>query len=169
MTENANSQRCFPAAVWMNSVLILSWLCGLLLGYSLYEPLFFPLMRSLFLQPVSIVGLVICILLPLVLTAIFYLIEKPIFISIVCFIKAAAFGFSCSVISREFASASWLVQFLFLFSDCCFLTILMSLWLSCSDSPKRKRLKAFRIAAVFGIFIALIDYLLVSPLLERLF
>ena len=150
-------------------LLILVWLVGLCVGYLLCDPSYFPLMRCAVIQPVSIVGLFICIFLPLILSYFFVLFEKPIYILIVCFIKSVAFGFSNALIASIFDTSSWLIRFLYLFSDTLFLIFLMMFWLKSIYDKNTSHHRSFQFGAIFGILIGAADYLLVSPLLERLF
>lgn len=150
-------------------ILIFVWLVGLCVGYLLCDPSCFLLMRRAVVQPVSIVGLFICIFLPLVLSYYSVLFEKPICILIVCFIKSVAFGFSSALIACVYNTSSWLIRFLFLFSDTFFLLFLMMFWLKSSYGEKVSHQRSFQFGALFGILIGAADYLFVSPLLERLF
>lgn len=167
MTIHANSTPYSKAFV-RSCLLIFSWVFGLLVGYCLSKPLFTPMMRSAFLQPVSIVGLFVCIFLPLVLSCLFIYYEKPIFLLIVCFMKSAAYGFSCGIISHVYQSASWLLRFLFLFSDSCFLLVLLTLWIIAVSSSKPVRSRTLHVCAAIGMIVCFADFFIVSPFLERL-
>ena len=79
LTIHANKLVCFHPAKDALS-LIFTWVSGLLLGYLFCKPCFVSLMRSALLQPVSIVGLFICIFLPLILSYFSILLKKPIII-----------------------------------------------------------------------------------------
>ena len=167
MTINANKSNNFRVTVRV-CLLVFLWILGLALGYLLSKPCYIPLMRSALLQPVSIVGFIVCIFLPLILTSLSICLEKPILILIVCFIKSAAYGFSCGLISLIFCSASWLVRFLFLFSDSCFLLVLLSIWIKAFSDTKKIRFRSLQYAAVIAVLIGIADYCVVSPLIERL-
>lgn len=168
LTINANNHGLSDSHVRICS-LVFTWLFGLITGYSICKPYFLPLMRSVFFQPVSIVGLFVCIFLPLFLSFVFILFEKPVFLLTVCFIKSAAYGFSCGLLSQLFHNASWLMRILFLFSDSCFLLVLLALWLKCFPNSRKFQRKTMQTCIFVGILICLADYCVVSPLFERLF
>lgn len=169
MTIYANILRGLSRSAYQCIALIFSWLSGLLIGCCLCKLYSFSLMRSALLQPVSIVGLFVCIFLPLILSYFSFAANKPIFITIVCFLKAVAFGFSCALVSQTFDAASWLIQILFLFSDSCFLLVLFVLWLRRFLIADAHGVGDILVCAVFGILIASADYFVVSPILEGLF
>ena len=149
--------------------LLLTWVIGILLGYFYYEPSFSPMMRSVVIRPVSIVGLFSCIFLPLFCSFFSVIVRRPIFILIVCFFKAVSFGFSCGMLTQLYGSAAWLIRFLFLFSDSCFCVILLLLWSHRFVYPNIRGYRDFFYCALFGAGIALVDSLFISPFLQGLF
>ena len=103
-------------------VLCACWLLGLCAGSYLglfFEPYSISMMRSAAVQPVSIVGLCLSALFPLVFTYFSVYLHKPIIIFSVCLFKAVAFGFSGAVIVKCFGNSGWLMQALLLFSEYC--------------------------------------------------
>ena len=150
-------------------LLIIMWFLGLAVGHLLCVPSFVPLMRSVIYQPVSIVGLFICIFLPLILSYFSLLFQKPIMLLIVCFIKSIAFSFSFTLVSYIFDTASWLLRLLILFSDSFFLFFLMIFWLKTISDFNRSCYKSMYMFAAIGLYIGITDFVIVSPLLERLF
>ena len=120
-------------------------------------------MRSVLCQPVSIVGLFCSIFLPLIFTYLSVITEKPVIIWIVCFLKSAAYSFSCVFLSQHFGSASWLVRVLFLFSDSCSLLALFILWFGICGCEHAGRRYSFLFCGTFCILIAAIDYFFISP------
>lgn len=168
MTFFANSR----ASVLQNYrviALICSWLFGFLFGYIMLEPFFFPLMRSSAMQSVSIVGLLVSIFLPFFFSYFAVISHKPIIILIVCFLKAVAFGFSGALISQMFYSASWLVRFLLMFSDFCFMPVLFTLWIRRFSTPNICGMTDFVVTALLGVGITAVDYFCICPIVIRLF
>ena len=152
--------------------LILTWFCGLLTGsgfFFLSEPLFYPQMRSILLQPVSIIGLMFSTFLPLLCTYFSVCLNKPIIIWIVCFFKAVAFSFSFAWIFVFFGSASWLYRLLFMFSDYCFLLALFVLWIRYFFNAHDPNAFDFLLYTVFALFVTAVDYLYVSPFVLGIF
>jgi len=172
VTYFANSRISYFEKHRFGTALGITWLIGLISGacFSLFlKPSFFSVMRSAFFQPVSIVGLFASVFFPLTCSFFSILIDKPIMILIVCFIKAVAYGFSGAMISLCFDSASWLFSFLFLFSDSCFLIILFFLWFRRSDFLHSPGSYDFLLCSVLGLLIVVADYFVISPFLLGLF
>ena len=168
MTIYANDCRIFSTGMLRCFCLIACWIIGLLIGYFFSEPFSFSLMRSAAQQPVSIVGLFIALFYPLICTYFSFLTEKPIVVLIVCFLKAVAFGFSGALISQYFQSAGWIVCLLLMFSDCCFVCVLLILWLRCFSGVSVHPMSDLFVCAVIGICIAAADYFIISPFLQGL-
>ena len=146
------------------------WLAGILSGCAFAmrnSSLFHPLMRGSVFQTVSIVGLLVSILLPLLFTWISLITGKPIIILIVCFIKAAAFAFCSVLIHQCYGNASWMVRFLYLFSDSCFLIILFSLWYWCLGTGQRIGNSILSFCSLIGVLLAAAELIFISPLILR--
>ena len=99
---------------------ILCWFAGLLAGIRL--AVIFPvnlrsLMCGVVFEPVSIVGAMVCLFLPLFLTVISVRFQKPWFTLVVCFYKSLSHYFCAWILLLHFQSAGWLVSFLLLFAD----------------------------------------------------
>lgn len=168
MTIYADDQRRYrylhPVAL-----LFLCWIVGLVLGACLCKPSFLPLMCGAAAQPVSIVGLFLVIFLPLILTYFSFLLNKPIIIMIVCFLKAFAFSFSGILIAKTFTSAAWMIRIFLLFSDWCSVFLLFHLWIRALCCSQNKFRTNIRISFAIGAIIAIIDYCVISPFLKGLF
>ena len=140
------------------------WFLGYLIGYSFADSSFLSLMHSALLQPVSIVGLFVCIFLPLLLTWVSVSLNKPVIILTVCLTKAIAFGFSCKLLLLTAGSAAWLYRVLFLFSDSCILIVLFMTWFRFFSF--KAHLKPNNGIVLFcATAIAIVDYSAISPYL----
>lgn len=168
MTFFVNFRRFFSRNGRFTS-LVFCWLFGLIVGYCLLEPFFLPLMRSVALQPVSIVGYLVSLFLPFVGSYVAIISDKPIIIMIVCFLKAVAFGFTGALISQFFYSASWLVRFLLMFSDSWFLFVLFILWFRRFSDFNIHGSMDILVTALLGIGISIADFFWISPIVFRLF
>ena len=166
--DYANSYMNFNIRFLWIVLLIITWICGFLLGYFFCEPLFSPLMRSAVVMPVSIVGLFSCMFFPLICSFFSILLNHPIFVYIVCFFNSVAFGFSCCVLSQLFGSAAWLMCILFLFSDTCFGAIFLFLWLRRLYDPMIRGYHDFGYCIIICIGIAFADIFIISPFLQGL-
>lgn len=149
-------------------VFFLVWFVGFFAGFSFFRTFKqseLLLMRSVVFQPVSIVGLICAIFLPLLCTYISVLINKPMIALVLSFLKAASFSFSLSLLTLLYGSASWLLCVLCMFSDTCFLLILFAVWLQypviCNVNSKRLFTGSF----ILGLLILFGDYFVVSPFL----
>ena len=148
--------------------LVTCWCIGLLLGYLFFKPFSYSLMRSAVQQPVSIVGLFLTVFFPLIFAYFSFLINKPIFLQIVCFFKAVAFGFSGAFISAYFQSAGWLICLFMMFSDVCFSAVFLVLLLRCFSGSCFQPMVDLAVSAILGICIVTADYFVVSPFLQGL-
>ena len=172
MIVHAYNPLVFSRFFNLRVALIAAWLSGLLIGsVFIYEqvPLSLSLMRSVVQQPVSIVGIFVSVFFPLLITYFSVTTGKPVFILIVCFIKALAFGYTGALISRYFYSASWLVRLLFLFSDSIFLIALFIIWLRISCRQTHVTVNEVNCCACIGFSAVLIDFFAISPCLKGLF
>ena len=146
--------------------LILCWVSGLFSGYCFGKLYSVSLTRSTLYTPVSVVGLFVCVFLPLFLTYLSIVTDKPIIILIVCFMKAAAYGFSGMLIFRIFGIASWIIRILFLFSDSCYCIVLLCLWFRCLRHKNTIPMCEIALCAFIGILVATADLFIISPILE---
>jgi len=165
----ADFRRDSHSHIFLPLSLLCTWITGILLGYFYYEPSFSSMMRIAVSEPVSIVGLFSCIILPLFWSCFFVTVKQPVLILIVCFIKAVSFGFSCGMLTQLYASAAWILRFLFLFSDSCFSVVLLFLWLHRLVNPNIRGFRDFFNCALIGIVIAFADGFIISPFLQGLF
>lgn len=169
MTIYSNKHRVCGLRTFCCIFLGVTWIFGLIFGICLNRPSFSSLMYSIVTQPVSIVGLFTIFYFPLILSYFSFLLDKPIIILIVCFLKAVSFGFSGALIFHTFFSAAWVVSFLFLFTDfCCALTMLF-LWFRYVFNDFQYCSADFGISCLAGLLIVFTDYFMISPFLRGLF
>ena len=160
---------CIRRNIFCILLLISVWIIGLFVGIHLYDPMYYSLMCSVLLQPVTIVGLLMILFLPLISAYLSFLLHEPIISLIVCFFKAVAFGFTGCFISHKFGSGSWLMRLLFLFSDHCCVIMLFILWFCVFSSFGGRREKFDSVFFLPAVPIALLDYFVISPFLRGLF
>lgn len=147
----------------------LFWLFGFGFGIFLshtHSTLFSSLMREALMCSLSIVGLCVTVLLPLIISAFAGRYDA---LLIICFLKALSLGFSGTIISLQFHEAAWLIIILFMFSN------LISLILLCVVSMQYCNgcFQPFRYLSILCILICIlligIDYHYIAPLLLSLF
>lgn len=151
--------------------LLLCWVCGCALGVLTgmnAGDIYASLMRGAVRCPVSIVGLVISVYLPFLLSAFAVYLGKSGLLYIVCFLKSWAFTLAAYGTVAAYGSAGWLVQFLLQFSD------ILLLWLLCwfclrhigkTTAPVNRD---FRICTAAVAAVCSIDYCVISPFLVGL-
>lgn len=163
----------FPSCFRRNNcyflILICIWIAGLVLGTYCYDPYLSSLMSRVVVQPVSIVGLLTIIFLPLFVVYVSFLINRPIISLIVCFMKAVAFGFSGNLIAQNYGSASWLVRLLFQVSDHCCFVLLFILWYRNFCAFTGSRANSHYAIFLSAVPIAMLDFYVISPFLIGLF
>ena len=172
MLDYAFICRSFLRNYGKQTLLCVLWLVGLLCGFSVFaicKSHFFSLMCLLPVQSVSIVGLLFVFLFPFFFSYLSFLLNQTIVIMFVCFVKAAAFGFSICALAHLFGSAFWLMGLLYLFSDGFCLFLLLAMWLRQCDRSRSFRSCIFPVTFLFCVLAAAVDYFVISPFLQGLF
>ena len=149
--------------------LLLFWCCGIILGCCIYDPFANSMMHSIVTTPVSIDGIFISTLFPLMCTYFSIAANKQSIVLIVCFIKAVAYGFSCKLVYSCFLSAGWVVFFLLLSSDSFILFMLLSLWIKQGYATKQTCIRYICFAAFLSITSCFFNLFVVTPFLNSLF
>lgn len=151
--------------------LITAWITGLISGYCLcllIECSVNSLMGSVVISRTSIVGLIIVLVIPMMISyfAVRYHLRYLIYLT--AFFEALILGFCSSAVYLAYGNAGWLVRSLLLFSGSICSVAHIWLWLR-QVSGKRR---AFRVdfAVCMGVvaLTGVLDYLIVSPYLVSL-
>lgn len=150
--------------------LLFLWLLGILSGCCWVQRVpdsYFSLMRTLVQTRASIVGAILILFLPLVISAFALAHSKYWILYPLVFLKAFMFGFSAGCVMLAFGNAGWLVRWLLLFSDSFMNVCLLWFWFkggSC-DNISRELVHA----VLFASIVFCLDYCAVSPFLRMLF
>lgn len=147
-------------------LLMVCWISGLMLGMITAVGAgdsFFLTMRGADLIAVSIPGLLLVTLLPFLLTAIAVIFSRPWLLLAVIFCKAFSFGFCTFGILSVYASASWLVQLLLMFTDGCTLPLLMWFWLHHGNLSEKPIFRDFAVCTAAALALGILDICVVSP------
>lgn len=161
-----------PPAQWQRySGIILAscWCAGLLLGILAAASAGDSLaskMRGAVSQTVSIVPFLAYI--PFLLSAIAVHLRQPWLILPCSIVKAFIFGFCAFAITLAFGQSSWLVHFLFLFSDVVSIPILYLYWLRCIKGDQMQKYWFSGLCCALLLAVGLIDYCWISPFLANL-
>lgn len=152
---------CFLAFLWVSCLVVG---CFIASGDSFIVSL----MRLAPGSEVSIVGLAVVLILPLLISVVGLYYQKPVVVYAFSSLKAFCSGYLLYAVSVAFGSASWLMRMLLLFSDIG-ITIIV-LWLVFRHLNGRGRTFKADIALSFfaAIMIGIMDYLLVTPFLQSL-
>lgn len=154
------------------SLLLLAsfWTTGLLIGYTVAAKTSISLlMRAFTLERVSIVGLVLVTILPLILSAAAYRLSVPYFILPIAFIKAFLFSFCACALALVYTDAGWLARWLYIFSDSLMVIFLLWFWVRNIPNVKGSVQKDFVICLIAASLLISIDYFIVSPFSVMLF
>lgn len=152
-------------------ILGVCWSFGLLLGFAYgtnANPLHFQLMRVAAFEHTSIIGLVIVLYIPLLLSALAVNYMCPQMLLLICFVKAFLFAACSGVIAAEFGSSGWLIRFLLQFSDCCAVPLLYLFSIRNISVQKSGIQFDFLLSSIVLLIVGCVDYFVISPFLVRL-
>ncbi len=147
---------------------VLAWLCGVLLGISVYNSsrdIFVSLMRRLVVSPMSIVGLLSVFILPVIFVVALGFCGDSFVPVIMCAVKGFCFTVACLSCYGAYGSNGWFIQILILFTDN--LSVLLLLVMSLAYFVRRIR---FSVSSGIYIFLfvtvtVILDHCAVEPYL----
>lgn len=146
------------------------WIAGLMLGIyaacHFYSPSY-ALMRADVFSGVSIVKLFAVSSLPVLITALAFLIS-PVLIFPIAFCKAAFFGFASICISNAFPGAGWLIRPLVMFSDLGAICVTIWLWTHCLTAQKKLSPGVFLVCILCIASICAVDQFLLMPFISKI-
>lgn len=149
------------ASAW---VLAFFFLWGLLCGVIACRgcgPEFAALMRGLPFGTVSIVGLILCLLFPFLLSFASWVLD-PALLFPICFCRAFLFGFVHFSLSFFHGSGGWLLHWLVLFSDSLSLPLLYCFWYRRLLNRQLSIRHGFVLMALVTV-IGTVDFYLIEP------
>ena len=149
--------------------LAFTWLTGLSFGAYIAcstDPSLLSQMHSISIGTVSIIGLAIVLLLPLLLTALAVFISKIQLLIPIAFAKAFFFAYLSAAILYSGRLGNWIIWLLLLFSDICAMPILLWLWM---QLPQVKRPSWILTGSTIAIIcIGFLDLQFISPFLANI-
>ena len=113
-------------------------------------------------------GLLCVMLLPLVCSALAAYIHKIHFLMPIAFLKSFAFGYLASAVLVFYGSSGWLMQLLFLFSDCFSFPVLCKFWIAQYNSSGQGLFSGFAAAFILIAAVVFLDCQYISPYLVML-
>lgn len=150
----------------------LLWTVGLLAGYFTARQLSettYSAMRMAVRTPVSIVGLITVIFLPLLLSVAALIISKPVLFIPFAFFKSFLYSFTVSAVMFAFYDAGWLVTRLLVFSESVMSIVLLWFWFRNLHRKNNTFLTDVMISTFIAAAVFVIDFYAVSPFLASLF
>lgn len=134
--SDVSNSRC-RSSVWF---LAFSWICGISAGLFLASCMHCDsasLMRALILERVSIVGLLIVLLLPYVLSVAAFYFSARALIYLIAAGKGICFSFCIYLLMAQFSTAGWLLCRLLFFSDFAILVPMFLFWIRCLNCDQQ--------------------------------
>lgn len=152
-------------------LLALSWFLGMLLGVPAAvaaSSFLVPMMHQSIQCAVSIPGLLAATVVPFLLSAFAVSLSEPWLLLIISTFKAFSFSFCSCGVSLAFGQSSWLVRFLFLFSDHLLIPLLYLYWMRHIRGQAINR--SWELYGCIGaaLLVGGIDRFLVAPFLASL-
>lgn len=148
------------------------WLAGISFGLyaaNLASVHISSLMLTLVDQRVSIVGMLIIFIFPLLLSAVLIHFSAHRLLFLFAFLKAFCYSFSSCCIFLSFGSAGWLIQSLLMFSDTVLAIVLLWFWFRFFSAKTVELGRDAGICCIITACVVCIDYFMVSPFLASLF
>lgn len=161
-------------SIWRKTspwLLALSWFLGMLLGVPAAlaaSEFLVPMMHESVQCSVSITGLLASTLLPFLLSAYAVSLSEPWLLLIISALKAFGFSYCACGVSLAFGQSSWLVRFLFLFSDHCLIPVLYLYWLRHIHGQTKAAVWELPACIGAALLVGSIDYCLIAPFLVSL-
>lgn len=150
--------------------LAIFWTLGLVFGYTVATKISISLlMRAFTLERVSIVGLILATILPLIISATAVRLSVPFLILPTAFIKASLFSFCACALTLVYNDAGWLARWLYIFTDSIMVIFLLRLWIRNALLSAKTFQKDLLICLIAASILICIDYFIVSPFSVMLF
>lgn len=164
-------RRCYRkwASFWRrncNFFLACSWVSGLLAGQFLLlraDPSVYVLLRNAVSQPASIAGLFITAVVPFIFSAIAVSFSKPWLLVLLCFTRSLMFSYIVLGIAVSFGATSWLIRWIFLFSQCVSVSLEYWYWRHCISGEHGFDFIVFIFLISIVFLIVSLDYGVVLP------
>lgn len=151
------------------AVIALVWLSGLLFGaYILCKTDYITLIDSLVFSRISIVGLCLSLIIPLLLSYILIRHQRLYFIFPVVFFKAITFFCCYGSLWIIYQNAGWLICWMVMFSDFFLVILLLFLWYRAATGKKHSYSFNILVYIVIPFTIVCIDYFYISPCAAKL-
>jgi len=146
--------------------LALIWFAGFGAGLMIYrsaQTVLVSVMLGASHSTLSIVGLLLMILLPILITVIAVHDSKPALLYVLCFLKAVLYSVAVLSVYGTYGSSGWLVQFLLMFTENCTMACLWLLWIHSILTRFRVSQRIVWICSGAALSAGLLDLFVISP------
>lgn len=153
-------------------LLISTWVVGSIVGFLIYNQAgsnYSSLMHGASISAVSIVGLLLSILLPFLLTAFAVFFSCPAIVYFVCLLKAISYGLCSLSVYGLYGRAGWLAQLLIMFTENCTTLSLWVSWLCFLAYRSDKKPYYFGVCFIISAVCGIMDLLVFSPFTASVF
>lgn len=150
------------------SFIAITWISGLLCALLYIKQFSFSLMYPLHIERVSIVGMIVSLILPIIL--LYILLNRCYFYLILPVIFLKSFNYMCCYlcITYSYGTAGWLVRTLLLFSDTVSVIILLHFCYRFAAGNKIGMTSYFKYTFAVLIIVGCLDYYIISPFILML-
>ena len=149
-----------------------AWVFGLICGvfFALHtSDITVSLMRSVLYDRLSIVGLLVALVFPFVLSAILLRYLSTLAIVPLVFLKAYLFSWCACGVYFAFGDAGWLVRWFLIFSDSLIVVLLLWYWLSHASGRRDAMKSELFLCITTALLVGCFDYCVISPISSMLF
>ena len=152
-------------------ILAACWLLGLYAGYTFLSHTSVSSVSLMLLvaeNRMSIVGRLLFLVLPFVITAVSLRYSKPFFVFLFIFLKAFCFSWCAYGLTVAFLDAGWLVRWLLLFSDSCSVVLLLWFLFRNPVATGTSLRSDLLFCTTASVAIGCVDFCFISPFAEML-
>ena len=149
-----------------NFFLACSWTSGLLAGQFLLlraDASVYSLLRSAVSQPTSIAGLFVTAVTPFIFYSIAVSFSRPWLLVLLCFTRSLMFSYIVLGIAVSFWASSWLIRWIFLFSQCALVSLEYWYWRHYVSGEHGSDVVVFIFLISIVFLIVSLDYGVVLP------
>lgn len=158
---------------WLGlSYFIAAWIAGSCAGVAIFQAnkaLCLSLMCSVSTCKVSVIGLLTCMAMPFLVTAISCVIGSWIPVCMLAFIKAMSYSVCSASIFGLYGTGGWVAQFLLLFSENASIILLFALWICLMHRVSNQRSHYIRISLFCALLCCMVNVFLISPFCVSVF
>lgn len=158
--------------LFITCTLCVSWFLGLVTGWycSCTNSLdLVSLMRTAASCRVSIVGITLSTLSPLIITGFIAIVSTPKLLLLIAFLRAFCFSYCAHLVTFAFPNAGWLVLVILFFRNFLWMFLLFRCWLSILTGEFLGKIRFALFCAIISLTLIAIEYVVILPFWVNLF